>query len=304
MTQSTALARVEDYRADFEKMWANGWTAQMIAKAMGCSPPTVYNRAKALGLPPRKKGRYTAGDKTGQRRFTGVSGNDGVRVDIKPWHPAIRDGATIYGRTVQPAALEERLLKSGENNRKIGSLATKGAWRGCPIFTLTLEERATCPRSCKEWKTCYGNNMGMAVRIFDDGTLQTRLAAQLMHLNAIHPRGFIVRLHVLGDFASVEYAQFWKVSLGRFPALRIFGFTARVPDTEIGGVIAAMNTEHADRCVIRFSGFEGEARGAEVVDVADEASGIVCPGELDPERCCATCGLCWSSTKTISFLRH
>jgi hypothetical protein len=39
----------------------------------------------------------------------------------------------------------DRLLKDGHQSRKIGKIIAKGHRRGWPIFTLTLEERATCP---------------------------------------------------------------------------------------------------------------------------------------------------------------
>jgi hypothetical protein len=45
----------------------------------------------------------------------------------------------------------QRVLKDGHQSRKIGKFVTKGKMRGFPIFTLTLEERATCPRSCLAW---------------------------------------------------------------------------------------------------------------------------------------------------------
>jgi hypothetical protein len=135
---------------------------------------------------------------------------------------------------VIPAAKLPRLLKSGMNSRKIGKIVAKGPWKGFPIFTLTLEERATCPRSCQQWANCYGNNMHFAQRISDDGTLTRRLWGELAALGAENPEGFLVRLHVLGDFYSEEYVAFWRAALEEFPQLRIFGFTARIPPDPIG----------------------------------------------------------------------
>src|SRR5258706_11057019 len=39
------------------RLWRDGWTAAEIADALGCSPATVFNRVKALGLPLRGRGR-------------------------------------------------------------------------------------------------------------------------------------------------------------------------------------------------------------------------------------------------------
>ena len=48
----------------------------------------------------------------------------------------------------------ENVLKCGRNNSKIGGDVLVGRLRGARIFTLTLEERATCPRSCAMWRAC------------------------------------------------------------------------------------------------------------------------------------------------------
>jgi len=293
-------------------MWAAGERTVAIADALGSSRGGVYLKARELGLPSRPRGRQPganalnlpARDPSRQRRFIGVSESDGPRVDVKPWHPAARNGGTIFGQTVTPAAMADRVLKSGEHNRKIGKMATKGRWKGMPIYTLTLEERATCPRSCLEWLTCYGNNMGRAPRIHDDGFLTLRLAAELAHYSAVHEAGFIVRLHVLGDFFSVEYVHFWRRMLHKFANLRIFGFTARLPSTEIGREVLYLIRDFEDQALFRVSGGNQPLLCSEVVETAELATGVVCPAQLDPERCCATCGLCWQTDRTISFIQH
>jgi hypothetical protein len=127
-----------------------------------------------------------------------------------------------------------RVLKDGHQSRKIGKAVTKGPRRGWPIFTLTLEERATCPRTCKAWGFCYGNNMQAAERIVAGERLEAALGLELLALQRQHPGGFMVRLHVLGDFYSEDYVRFWTSALDRFPALHVFGFTARLPGTPIG----------------------------------------------------------------------
>lgn len=293
----------EERRADLRDMWAKGWKVDMMAEALQTSRGAIYVQAGKLGLSRRLNGQTSlTGDRTRQRRFTGVE-HKGQRIEIQPWHPAVRNGGTIYGQRVQPAGTADRLLKSGEHNRKIGKMSVKGRWKG-PIYTLTLEERATCPRSCAEWTNCYGNNMGHAPRLFDDGTLEVRLAGEIAHLNAIHPRGFIVRLHVLGDFYSTSYVQFWRAAMATYPALHVWGFTARQPADPIGRAALEMMRDNLDRCIIRVSGGGLPELCAEVVTSADQASGIICPAQLDQNRSCATCGLCWTSERTITFLRH
>lgn len=287
-------------------------TIAEIADALETGESNVRLQASKRGLPPKAGGAHRAkrrfsgfhGKGDGQRRFLGKTKHEGARVQLGPWHPALRAGTTLFPSTVMPAAQMERLLKSGQNSSKIGKVMAKGRWKGMPLFTLTLEERATCPRSCLQWSTCYGNNMHMAQRVHDDGTLMTRLTSELVHLAFCHPQGFIVRLHVLGDFNSVEYVQFWRDAMVRFPNLRIFGFTARQPDDPVGRAVLELMRDFYDRVAMRISGGGYDTDCAEVVDRPEDATGIRCPAETDATRCCATCALCMQTNRTISFVRH
>jgi hypothetical protein len=83
-------------------------------------------------------------------------------------HPALTEGRTLYPSTVREPrrdAADQWALKSGENSAKIGGLILKGRWHGFPIYTLTLEERATRPRDCRHWRSCFGNGTHLADRI-------------------------------------------------------------------------------------------------------------------------------------------
>jgi len=221
------------------------------------------------------------------------------KIDIAPDDLRSALGETIFPTTRKHPRELKRVLKEGKNSRKIGSHITKGRWRGMPIFTLTLEERATCPRSCKEWGNCYGNHMHFAQRIQPGHNLTEALEKEIQKLNKQHRKGFAVRLHVLGDFYHENYVYFWAHLLDQFKRLHVFGFTANEPTTPIGSAVAVLNEHFKDRFHIRFSGSD-----TEVVSEPSEASGIVCPVQLDKTDCCGTCGLCWQTTRKISFLRH
>ena len=195
-----------------------------------------------------------------------------------------------------------RVLKSGKESRKIGDRIIKGKWKGMPIFTLTLEERATCPRSCQEWLSCYGNKMHWSHRFSPTPELMNVIERELQAYQTKHPGGFVVRLHVLGDFISVDYVECWRRWLDQFPSLHIFGYTAHAPKSAIGRAISLMPWE---RAALRFSGSK-KYRGA--VTVADAASSpleaIICPAQTNKTDCCGTCGLCWGTKRLIAFLRH
>lgn len=287
-----------------------------LADLVGASLENVYAWAHRLGLPRRtKRGSKTGrkagrpqrslrADPTGQRRKTRLSATSGPRIDLEAHDPRLRAGITIYPTSVVPVSKLPRLLKTGDNSYKVGKKLTKGAWKGQPIYTLTLEERATCPRSCLQWDVCYGNNMPFAHRIHDDGLLTRRLWGELAALAAEFPDGFIVRLHVLGDFSTVEYALFWRQAMIDFPQLNIFGFTARMPPDPVGIALVEIAATFYDRFRIRFSAGGHDQDCSEVVDKKEDSNFIVCPAESDPNRSCATCGLCMNSNVSISFVRH
>jgi hypothetical protein len=141
-----------------------------------------------------------------KRRFTDHK-KVGKPLTLSPDHPAVIEGRTMFPSRVTEE--HDRLLKSGQNQRKLGSHVSKGRWAGMPIFTLTLEERATCPRSCQHWNDCYGNHMHWPKRHAHGPELEGKLALELAVLAAKYPAGFVVRLHILGDFYSSEYVRRW-----------------------------------------------------------------------------------------------
>jgi hypothetical protein len=248
-------------------------------------------RRSGEGAPPRPKRRFTDHTPAGNPYVLAVD------------HPAVIQGRTLFGARRARSAHLDRLLKGGENNRKIGGNVTKGHLRGAAVFTLTLEERATCPASCAHSRDCYGNAMNWPQRVQPDSDLMPLLDAELRKLCARHDK-VLIRLHVLGDFYSAEYVRFWRGALDRHPGLHIYGYTAR-NGCAIADAIDWLN-EHP-RCWIRFSdGADNQFRAVSVdtVDQAKEAGAIVCPVQTNRVGCCGECALCWSTPKTIAFLRH
>lgn len=239
------------------------------------------------------------------RRFGTTHGRGRMgQILLSELHPASRSGRTIFSSRVFDPNEVKRTLKDGHQSRKIGKMVVKGARRGWPIFTLTLEERATCPRSCQAWAFCYGNNMQAAERLVAGPELEAALWAELAELQRRHARGFMVRLHILGDFYSLAYVRLWKRALAEFPALHIFGFTARDPrNDEIGMALWHMAKTGWDRFAMRFSGRDGPTLGSQLAP-AVHADSIMCPAQAREDLCCASCALCWHSKKSIGFRRH
>jgi hypothetical protein len=218
--------------------------------------------------------------------------------------PAYRTGRTIFPSRVFDPDEVKRVLKDGHQSRKIGKTVAKGPRRGWPIYTLTLEERATCPRNCLAWAVCYGNNMQAAERIVAGPALEKALWNELLALQFVHPSGFMVRLHVLGDFYSLDYVRFWTRALEAFPALHVFGFTAHDPTSEVGAAIMYLANTQWDRFAVRFSGLADRELGSVLEGNPGFDQAVQCPAQTEATDCCATCGLCWHSRRTIGFARH
>lgn len=234
---------------------------------------------------------------------------DGRTARMPPFdHPALTACTTIYPATVVDDVRRRRALKDGVNSPKIGAVILKGRWRGFPVYTLTLEERATCPTSCLHWRSCYGNQMPFAHRLAAGADLEWRLEREVAALELAHPGGFAVRLHVLGDFYSFDYVDLWRALLRRHAALHVWGYTARVdPRDPITRTLAAMVREFGwRRFAMRFSDALVTTCSTVSVEHSLQApeGAIVCPEQVGKTESCSTCALCWQTTRPIAFITH
>ena len=221
------------------------------------------------------------------------------------------EGTTVFRKSVKPATLKlfTPVLKPGNNNKKLGFKITKGRWKGKYLYSLTLEERATCPRYCHHWDDCYGNNMPFAHRFDVSPDLLPAINSNIMRLRNKHPQGIVIRLHVLGDFYSLEYVNFWVQMLEEWPNLCLFGYTARWGDDIQYAIHTKLNRGYPNRCVIRYSRnleYDGIITARYATDETFEGVAFTCPEQTGKAASCADCGLCWSdgATKTVRFLSH
>jgi hypothetical protein len=223
-------------------------------------------------------------------------------------HPAVRNGRTLYPSRVFDPEKAPRIFISGFNSRKLGGVVQKGRWKGFPIYSLTLEERRTCPKSCSLLRECYGNSMQWSKRLRHGPKLEAMIASELAELSRRHPDGFVIRAHVLGDFPSVRYVKKWKRWLQTFPSLRVFGYTAWPSHTPIGREVGRLASRLWDRFSVRYSNAGVPECGATTVFQRPSRMrtelGILCPVQADRADCCASCALCWSSKTNIVFLAH
>ena len=246
-----------------------------------------------------------------QRRFSNTKGHAKGRIwALADDHPAIVEARPLFPKTVA-ASVSPRLFVSGENSRKLGKQVMKGEWVGLPIYQLTLPERTTCPAHCHAWNSCYGNAMPFARRHQPGKELEEYIPREILDLVRRHPAGFVVRLHVLGDFYSADYVSMWFNLMREHKGLHLFGYTARDEehDRNIFSRIMVMNSVWPKRCSIRYSRKEPGYMHAIIVKPEQEVTQdvILCPAQTEKSQCCATCALCWSPAafeKTIAFIEH
>lgn len=150
--------------------------------------------------------------------------------------------------------------------------------------------------------------MQLAERLMHGPALERALELEIGRLAEIHKDGFAVRLHVLGDFYSVEYVKLWAGLIEKHPELHVFGFTARwhAGKDPIARELVDLVMRRWDRFAIRFS----DAPIDECSTVSIEYPGnkpddaIICPQQLGQTQTCGACALCWQSKKRIAFIHH
>jgi hypothetical protein len=275
-----------------------------------CSRATVYAARKRAGLSSRKDRVRSLKPRppgAGRSPHKDVLNRPARLLAVN--HPSVVDRRTVYQSTVVPPGDDRKVLKSGVNNPKVGPRFVTGPWKGQPIFTLTLEERATCPTTCERMRSCYGNNAHQAERWQFGPELEDRIRAEVAALAERYPCGFVVRLHTLGDFYSVEYVRRYQTLLEQYPALHLFGFTRRHdPDDPIAAEVIKLWKENPDRVKLRFSNLAPNVGLPATITIEDwrqpPADTIVCPADRQMTASCSSCGLCLSSPKRIAFIQH
>ena len=219
---------------------------------------------------------------------------------------------TIYKKNIHDLENYKFKVLKPSTNKKLGKKVLKGQFKDYKFFTLTLVERETCPKDCFHWSTCYGNNMPFAHRMSSKNEL---LLTTRIHNDIINLKGkkALIRLHILGDFFSVQYVLFWDMILKLYPNIAIYGYTANSLNSNIelsksiAEKIILLTKLYKKRFSIRFSNDLENCFSANSFDIVKPIKGksILCPVQEDKTLNCGTCGLCWESTKRqIIFKTH
>jgi hypothetical protein len=218
-----------------------------------------------------RKAYKSQGDDTTLSRFVKVKGERKPKRRQFQLPGVVTPAAVAAGRSyyhvkgVKAVAELPHVLVSGHNNAKIGRDVRKGPLRGYWIYTLSLEERATCGRA------------GILVRLHALGDFfSTDYVWFWRELLARHPRlsayGYTAR-HPgtpIGDAIAAAKAA-WGPR-----------FAIRYSD---GG----MSTD----CTVSVR-----------TEAQVPADAVACPEQTGKTLACATCGFCWHSARNVAFVEH
>ena len=221
---------------------------------------------------------------------------------LSPTHQAIVNSQTMYRKNLHDAGNYKYAVIKASTNIKLGNKVTKGHLKGARIFTLTLEERATCDSECEHWLDCYGNNMPFGHRFEANDALMVSIERDLDKLDA-KGKPYLVRLHILGDFFDLQYILFWRKQLKNRELLNIYGYTRNHPNKPLGYALKLLRKQYGERFAIRFSNYPDDPMSAQSEHVSTD--GIECPHQLGLSESCGDCTLCWTMlTKPVIFYDH
>ena len=144
----------------------------------------------------------------------------------------LRPPQTRYLKGVKPPSLN--MLKRGKQNKKLGDKVSVKMWKGMTMYSLSLEERATCPLTVRNGTTATVTTCRSLIALITTTHNFIGIREQLSELNDKHPEGFVVRLHVLGDFYDGKYIVQWQLWLHQFENLHVFGYTHHTADLSLG----------------------------------------------------------------------
>ena len=232
-------------------------------------------------------------------------------MELKETHKAIVNATTLYNGsklTIRDVTNYKFKVLKVSTNIKLGKKVTKGKLKGMKMYTLTLIERETCTDECEHYTDCFGNNMHVAHRFEVNDAFMLRLETDIHATAVANPNGFLVRLHILGDFKSVEYTLFWERMMIHYPNLHVYGYSRNHNDSKYSHVrdiakeLIRLRSKYQERWAVRFSNKLDQEYSANSRDITDK--GITCLAQVKASVSCSDCTLCWSSKKAIGFITH
>jgi hypothetical protein len=222
-----------------------------------------------------------------------------------------QNGLRAIGEAVNIAKLTAMSFEFKKNTpgfpkkpKSVSKRIRKGIFRDMALYVLTLIERENC-NDCPILDSCYGRNMPHAVRMDPKAKgFKKAMLADIDVLSKRYPKGYVIRLHELGDFFSVDYVKFWEGLLIDNPRLNIFGYSHQ--SGAIGAEIDRVFIDHPGRFNIMDSdGAHGTGIRPTATVSEDALEGATdCPQQTKRTPSCITCGLCMNGRTNVRFYPH
>jgi hypothetical protein len=221
----------------------------------------------------------------------------------RDWRDAAHEGRSAVPSRVREPDTDEDVVKSSVNNGKLkGPQFVVGHAAGQASYTLPLAEVESCPPDCPFIDPttdvpCKAMSYWTLRRYRYGTALCTSIAKNLDALDARHPNGYWIFLHVSGDFDvyrndDPEYVLMWEHHLQHRGALNVWGNTHCRRAGRIGQVITRMNSMPGHRSVMRFSHDVGPYSSTTIRTKADRKLGdFVCIADYLKVGC-MQCALC------------
>ncbi len=181
----------------------------------------------------------------------------------------------------------------GNGNEKMGN-----------IFSFSLPGKITCP-GASEWclKKCYGYRYEIrrpkCRKAYLLNLLLTKKSEEFTRLMiGIIPRIIpSFRIHVSGDFYSVEYIQCWTKICEQFPTTKFWSYTR---SWNVEALLPHLDKLRSLDNVQLFASIDhtmlSQPEGWRIAFIKgdERASGIICPAQINDNISCDNCGYCFN----------
>jgi hypothetical protein len=199
------------------------------------------------------------------------------------------------------------------------SIGNSKVGHGPGVYTYSRLPVATCPGAtdwCKEF--CYALRVDGIVRDLWDQNSGEQIIPPL-------PKdATLVRIHVSGDFDTVEYIEQWEALVDQHPDVKFWGYTRswriselmepleflrQMPNVQLFASVDPGTSEGAIEALTedgwRLSRIHENDKYPLPPEEKITNTGILCPEQLGNEESCQTCGFCWLGTRRdVTFIAH
>ena len=160
-----------------------------------------------------------------KRRFTqhfSVSPNS--QIGLPATHAAVLHGRTLFPSSVQvggPVPAHSCVWGEPKKNWRSGN---EGSLVSMP-FSVSRWKRGRRASELSPLAELLWEWHALARRHKHGEAFERKLEQEIAAKQRECPDGFVVRVHILGDFYSPIYVVLWRRWLRLFPALRLFGYS-------------------------------------------------------------------------------